>query len=69
MLPLQMRLDWIYEDTGGDIAFIEENFADAAELGFQSVCIPIYWATIEPSQGEFNFSQMSIYYKYLENTI
>ena len=66
MLPLQMRLDWIYEDTGGDIAFIEENFADAAELGFQSVCIPIYWATIEPSQGEFNFSQMSIYYKYLE---
>lgn len=66
MLPIQMRLDWIFEDTGGDLDFIEENFADVVEMGFESVCIPIYWSTIEPKQGEFSFERLSIYYKYLE---
>ena len=65
MLPIQMRLDWVYVDSGANIGFIEENFADVAELGFQSVCIPITWDTIEPEQGKFDFSRLELYYKYL----
>lgn len=65
MYGVQMRLDWIFKDTNADTAFIEENFAKVKELGFNSVMIPIYWQTIEPEMDNYDFTQLKLYYTYL----
>ncbi len=65
MYGVQMRLDWIFKDTGADTAFIEENFAKVKELGFNSVMIPIYWQTVEPEMDKYDFTQLKLYYTYL----
>ncbi len=65
MYGVQMRVDWIYIDTKGNLPFLEENFRRVRELGFDSVMIPIYWKTIEPEKDRYDFSRLALYYSFL----
>lgn len=63
---LQMRLDWVFEDKGGDVGFIDENFSKAVEMGFKSVAIPIYWSHIESTMNSYSFERLELYYGFLK---
>ena len=65
MYGVQMRLDWIFADNPNDTAFIEDNFRQVKEDGFNSVMIPIHWNTIEPEKDKYEFDRLKLYYTYL----
>ena len=46
--------------------FMDEVFRKVKEDGFNSVNIPIYWSTVETSQGVYDFSRLQYYYTFLE---
>lgn len=62
---VQVRLDWIMQDTGGDLAYVEDVIAHAKADGFNTIVAPIWWNYIEPKDGEYNFDWLEIFYKYL----
>ncbi len=66
MYAMQMRIDWAFEDKGGDEAFIAENFEKVVADGFTSVAIPIYWCTVEPTKDNYTFERLKLYYKYID---
>lgn len=62
---VQLRLDWIMDDTKGDLNHIDDLFAHVKDVGFNTVVIPIWWHTIEPEDGKFDFDRLKLYYTYL----
>ncbi len=62
---IQVRLDWIMDDTRADLNHINDVFAHVKDMGFNTVVVPIWWHTIEPEDGKYNFERLELYYTYL----
>jgi hypothetical protein len=57
MYGVQVRLDWLMPDfTAATWALAASCFDHAKALGFNTINVPVHWATMEPKEGVYDFS-------------